>query len=103
MKNIKIITALLIMLAGNAALFSSNASAYVYVNGYLKSNGTYVAPHYRSSPNSYRYDNFSSRGNVNPYTGKKGYKSHEYSLPRGYTGSSSSTSPFSTKYKHYRY
>ena len=59
MKNIKIITALLIMLAGNAALFSSNASAYVYVNGYLKSNGTYVESHIRTEPDGVCWNNFS--------------------------------------------
>ena len=59
MKNIKILTALLIMLAGNAALFSSNASAYVYVNGYLKSNGTYVESHIRTEPDGVCWNNFS--------------------------------------------
>ena len=58
MKNIKIITALLIMLAGNAALFSSNASAYVYVNSYLKSNGTYVESHIRTEPDGFCWNNF---------------------------------------------
>lgn len=43
------------------------------VRGYYRSSGTYVAPHYRSSPDSYRSNNYSSRGNYNPYTGKKGY------------------------------
>ena len=53
---------------------ASNASfADVFVNGYYKSNGTYVQPHYRSDPNSTRLDNWSTRGNINPYTGKRGY------------------------------
>ena len=43
-----------------------------YVNGYYRSNGTYVAPHYRSSPNSSTWDNYSTRGNTNPYTGQRG-------------------------------
>lgn len=45
------------------------------VGGYYRSSGTYVMPHYRTSPNSYRFDNYSSQGNYNPYTGKKGYVS----------------------------
>lgn len=45
------------------------------VRGYTKRNGSYVAPHYKSSPNSSKWDNWSSKGNYNPYTGKKGYKS----------------------------
>lgn len=59
-----------------AALFitSTSVSAYSRVRGYTKRNGTYVIPHYRSSPNRYKWDNYSSRGNINPWTGKKGYK-----------------------------
>lgn len=46
--------------------------AQVRVKGYYRKNGTYVAPHYRSNPNSSRFDNYSSRGNYNPYTGRRG-------------------------------
>ena len=49
------------------------ANADTYVNGYTTKNGTYVAPHIRSSPNGNPYDNYSTQGNVNPYTGQKGY------------------------------
>ena len=52
---------------------SGSAMADQYVHGYTKSNGTYVEPHYRSSPNSTRSDNYSTQGNVNPYTGNQGY------------------------------
>lgn len=44
----------------------------VYVNGYYRSNGTYVAPHYRTSPNKTVNDNYSTLGNYNPHTGKWG-------------------------------
>ena len=49
-------------------------SASTYVRGYYRSNGTYVSPHYRSSPNSNFYDNWSTQGNYNPYTGSQGYR-----------------------------
>jgi hypothetical protein len=42
----------------------------VHVNGYFKSNGTYVAPYMRSAPDSSPYNNYSYPGNTNPYTGK---------------------------------
>lgn len=42
------------------------------VKGYTKKNGTYVAPHYKSSPNKSKFDNYSTKGNINPFTGKKG-------------------------------
>ena len=48
--------------------------AQVYVNGYTRSNGTYVPGHYRSSPNSNQRDNYSTYGNTNPYTGQRGTK-----------------------------
>jgi len=46
------------------------ALADEYVRGYYRRDGTYVAPHYRSSPDSNPYNNFSFPGNTNPYTGK---------------------------------
>lgn len=68
----KIIVGLAVLASLLAALPSL---AYVRVRSYYKpSIQRYVAPHYRSSPNSYRFDNYSYRGNVNPFTGKKGYK-----------------------------
>lgn len=45
------------------------------VKGYYKKNGTYVSPHYRSKPDGSKGNNYSTKGNVNPYTGKKGYVS----------------------------
>ena len=46
----------------------------VYVNGYFRSDGTYVRPHYRTAPNGNPWDNYSTKGNINPYTGKIGTK-----------------------------
>ena len=46
-----------------------------YVNGYNRSNGTYVQGYYRTTPNSTRNDNYSTVGNTNPYTGTSGTKS----------------------------
>lgn len=44
------------------------------VHGYTKKSGTHVQPHTRTSPNHTQRDNWSSKGNVNPYTGKAGTK-----------------------------
>ncbi|MBA3733375.1 hypothetical protein H0W91_03295 [Patescibacteria group bacterium] len=55
-------------------LFSaSSVEASTRIGGYTTKKGTYVQPYQRSSPNSSKYDNYSSKGNSNPYTGKKGY------------------------------
>jgi len=50
------------------------ALADTYVQGHMRKDGTYVQPHYRTDPNSTRLDNYSTRGNVNPYTGQAGTK-----------------------------
>lgn len=44
------------------------------VKGYIKKDGTYVAPHRQTNPNSTQRDNWSSKPNVNPYTSKQGTK-----------------------------
>jgi hypothetical protein len=42
------------------------------VDGYVRGNGTYVAPSHATNANSTRSDNYGTKGNVNPYTGKAG-------------------------------
>lgn len=44
----------------------------VWVNGYYRSDGTYVNGHYRTTPNKTINDNYSTEGNINPYTGQEG-------------------------------
>lgn len=69
MKKLILISALAL-----AGLLSVPAYAQTYVDGYFRSDGTYVQGHFRSSPNRSRYDNYSTWGNTNPFTGKKGYQ-----------------------------
>jgi hypothetical protein len=63
-----------------------------YVRGHVTKNGTYVAPHYQTNPDSSVLNNWSTRGNYNPYTGKAGtvdpYSSSPYS--------SSNSNPYSS-------
>lgn len=55
------------------SFYSTNTNPnHVQVDGYYKSNGTYVEPHTRTAPNSTIRDNFSTSPNLNPYTGKIG-------------------------------
>lgn len=44
------------------------------IQGYTKKDGTVVAPAHATNPNNSKADNWSSKGNVNPYTGKEGTK-----------------------------
>jgi hypothetical protein len=50
------------------------SSSDTTVHGYTKKNGTHVQSYERKAPNGTQKDNFSTKGNVNPYTGKKGTK-----------------------------
>jgi hypothetical protein len=45
-----------------------------HVRGYIR-HGHYVAPHFRTSPDHSRLNNYSTKGNTNPFTGKSGHKS----------------------------
>jgi hypothetical protein len=67
-----------------AALFvaaATSAHAQTHVQGYTRQNGTYVAPHYRSAPDSNPNNNWGTSPNVNPYTGQQGTHQPSY----GYT------------------
>jgi hypothetical protein len=66
------------ILAVMLLLSTASAFAQVHVRGYTKKDGTYVAPHERTAPNHTNLDNYSTRGNVNPYTGKEGTKEPDY-------------------------
>ncbi len=61
-------------LSGVADVTAKSKGGTTSVRGYTKKNGTYVAPHKRSSPNPSKNDNWSTKGNRNPYTGKPGTK-----------------------------
>lgn len=52
---------------------SSSGSSHS-TKGYVKKDGTYVAPAHATNPNKSKSDNWSSKGNTNPHTGKKGTK-----------------------------
>ena len=67
---------LIIALLLTAFLAPSSVDAATRVNGYYRSNGTYVQPYHRSSPNSSKIDNYSTKGNYNPYSGKRGTRSY---------------------------
>lgn len=76
-----------IIIAFGFAMISTAASAQGYgygtgsnpnshsVQGYTRSNGTYVPPSHATNPNSTTSDNYGTRGNTNPYTGQMGTRS----------------------------
>lgn len=66
---IRIIAAALLL---SSASLPARAQGYHYNNGYFRQDGTYVQPHYQTNPNGNPYDNWSTRGNTNPFTGQPG-------------------------------
>lgn len=62
-----------------APSFSLPSPRVTPVSPYIKRNGTYVAPHFRTTPDRSFNNNFSTYPNINPYTGKVGTRA-----PRGY-------------------
>ena len=52
----------------------SSGSGSHSIKGYVKKDGTYVAPSHATNPNKSKSDNWSTKGNVNPHTGKDGTK-----------------------------
>lgn len=48
------------------------------VRGHVRKDGTYVQPHRSTNQNKTQRDNWSSKPNVNPYTGKPGEKDPRY-------------------------
>lgn len=60
----------------------THAACYgsTWVNGYYRADGTYVSGHYRSCPNGSTRDNWTTRGNENPWTGTPGTRD-PYSTP----------------------
>jgi hypothetical protein len=53
---------------------TGSKSSSTNVRGYTTHNGTYVAPHARSTSDNTRNNNWSTKGNINPRTGVPGTK-----------------------------
>lgn len=86
---------------------SEISKAATKVGGYYRGSGTYVQSYYKSTPDSTRWNNYSTRGNYNPYTGSKGYTSpyksytpsyKSYSTPAYRSYSSPTYSSYRLKY-----
>lgn len=79
--------------------FLSSPSYAEWVNGYYKSNGTYVQGYNRSSGNNTVTDNYSYYGNTNPYTGSVGTNKYKNDSSSGYyNGGSIGNSGCSSSY-----
>ena len=93
MKTILIVAALATAVAFSAGVQARGSSSFGHssykssystgvrsdhsVAGYTRSNGTYVRPAHATNPDTTKNNNYSTKGNVNPYTGKYGTKSRD--------------------------
>jgi len=64
----------LALLLVSVASIELSTFAQTRVRGYTKRDGTRVEPHRRTAPNKTEKDNWSSKPNTNPDTGKRGTK-----------------------------
>ena len=82
-----------LVVAASAFGSFSEAEAADYVRGYYRGNGAYVRPHYRSTRDGNFYNNWSTKPNINPYTGRMGTRVtpsyHRYRSYRSYSPSHS--------------
>lgn len=51
---------------------TGSKSSSTTVKGHITKQGKYVAPHRRSTPDKSFTNNYSTKGNTNPYTGRSG-------------------------------
>ncbi len=68
----KIISILFVVFA--LAISAPVEGKNVSVRGHVTKQGKYISPNHRTSPDHSKFNNWSSKGNVNPYTGKAGTK-----------------------------
>lgn len=62
-----------VMARGGSGSGHSSGSSH-YVAPHVTKNGIYVEGHMQTNPNGTKLDNWSTKGNVNPYTGQPGTK-----------------------------
>ncbi len=69
---------IIVMLSALIVLVISVSQAHAKsshrVRSYTKKSGAYVTPHRKTNPDKSKFNNYSTKGNYNPYTGKKGTK-----------------------------
>ena len=114
----KTVLFLFLLLSTLTSVFAQTNPSHVKVSGYYRKDGTYVQPYFRTAPNSTNRDNFSTKGNTNPYTGKPGwiepdskyntlyYSTYTYPTDKtknNYTTSTTSTTTLPIQYKNRTY
>jgi hypothetical protein len=83
---LRLVLASLLAVLALAPLVGTAIAGDTSVRSYTRKDGTYVQPHMRSAPGGNRLNNWSTRGNVNPYTGQMGTRSPDGFSNPGFGG-----------------
>ena len=83
------------------AIFTTSLAFAGQVRGYTRSNGTYVNSYQRSSPDRTVTNNYSFKGNTNPYTGQVGTNTYKNSPSSPYYSPSTTTNSNRNTFKGY--
>lgn len=77
-----VLLVIVVQLAG-VVVAQRSRGGRVSVRGYFRRDGTFVQPHHRSAPDGNVYNNWSTKGNINPFSGKEGTR---VTPPAGFSG-----------------
>lgn len=69
-----------LLIIDSSIVYSQTNPIHVWVNSYYRKEVTFVNGHYRTASNYTNRDNFSTKGNINPYTGKYGWIEPDYNI-----------------------
>jgi len=81
------------------AMFAASLAFAGQVKGYTRSNGTYVNSYQRSNPDRTVTNNYSFKGNTNPYTGQVGTNTYKNSPSSPYYNPSTTTNTYKNPFK----
>lgn len=76
-KSMKIFISILLITLLSNTVQSQTSPNHIWIEGYTRNDGTFVRGHYKTKSNSTTNDNFTTYGNINPYTQEPGWISRE--------------------------
>ena len=71
-RRLSLLLAVMLVLAGAGPALAQFYGPDQTVHGYTRQDGTYVQPYHRTVPDHDPFNNYSTRGNINPWTGERG-------------------------------
>lgn len=90
----------MLLAASAMAVLSTTAFAQQdqYVSPYMRRDGTFVEGYHRTAPDSNPYNNYSTKGNSNPWTGQAGTVAPQPQAVSPYNGPTFGPNPYDSSY-----